>query len=996
MAKKCATAKELPNDDDPITSPLVVAAAAFIPAFALKKATTDMAVGSSASAAKSPPVVVPVHDETNPTTATTHVVASTAKPECTAQMVSMIAAAAAASDAFSSSLATKTKTTTNVSANRRMSHKDSMSSGEDDEEVTATLQRIQECFESSNQADRRVTEVTPTSLAVSSTDEDDVDEKVSTPVASHHHHHQTQHHQDVVVVVDAAANAKNIELLMVVETSVGSAPLKAKQRLSDEFFSADDGSDGDCEDGASPTAFMGQPNTLRSATDDEDSHPGTVGPSPRILKSTNNNNTPMSVVDHQMLPCPNDSSPHSDLDESGHQIPNRDFVAEMDLSSSSQPMCPIAMDEDSTQHFPLDNHIRIADEDLANQGDELTKYFEHEDVQSMDAIERRDIEEEHKITGVGGLIRCRSSTSSTRLHLGVNTFNKNKYDQIVVNEIAATTPLVASSPPAGSSKLATTPTSSRTKLLRFGVSNKCTASAKINLAESLEKAVLEDAELDAPRIKGPNDKVATEAAEAVSSIVHSIINKLGSVTSVDSIASTSSSTSATKMSAAVRIRLSQQKFESSSFTFNCSSSSNDSSSSSDKSYRQIVTRSKMEAISEALERGTLNALNGSKTPPPPKKVAETSDGNSSGRTDDCGSPSASNLTTTSCSSSNLSKASSFRHHHSSSSSSNSSNTSVSNCSFSLRSEASTNTDVADKAIDEVEEPLRKDKAQQVGGAAEDVEASATKPADPSDAGALASGSSSDATQKLKNVQSALIALENDHDYEDDTWADCEEMSDTEEVCTCRNYSDESSSEDEASSKESETKEGSSKPTENELQKKRTGLDTTPQSNGRKRRVTEPTGGKTSSTVSVEGDSTPGKRKRLMTDGITSPKQQSSNPTTPSTNAPFPYSPSLLASSSSERRTPRSLLIPTRDNPPPELSNWLQIFQRWSHAERMMATDHLIEFCEPSQVRHMMKVIEPQFQRDFISLLPKELALQVLAFLDPRDLLRAAQTCHSWR
>lgn len=45
---------------------------------------------------------------------------------------------------------------------------------------------------------------------------------------------------------------------------------------------------------------------------------------------------------------------------------------------------------------------------------------------------------------------------------------------------------------------------------------------------------------------------------------------------------------------------------------------------------------------------------------------------------------------------------------------------------------------------------------------------------------------------------------------------------------------------------------------------------------------------------------------------------------------------------------------------------------------------------------MMAVIEPQFQRDFISLLPKELALYVLGFLGPRDLTRAAQTCRCWR
>ncbi|KAH7968834.1 hypothetical protein HPB52_011713 [Rhipicephalus sanguineus] len=69
---------------------------------------------------------------------------------------------------------------------------------------------------------------------------------------------------------------------------------------------------------------------------------------------------------------------------------------------------------------------------------------------------------------------------------------------------------------------------------------------------------------------------------------------------------------------------------------------------------------------------------------------------------------------------------------------------------------------------------------------------------------------------------------------------------------------------------------------------------------------------------------------------------------------------------------------------------------WSHSERLVALDQLIEGCEPGQVRHMMNVIEPQFQRDFISLLPKELALYVLSFLEPRDLLRAAQTCHYWR
>uniref|UniRef100_A0A3Q3WDN4 F-box domain-containing protein n=1 Tax=Mola mola TaxID=94237 RepID=A0A3Q3WDN4_MOLML len=71
-------------------------------------------------------------------------------------------------------------------------------------------------------------------------------------------------------------------------------------------------------------------------------------------------------------------------------------------------------------------------------------------------------------------------------------------------------------------------------------------------------------------------------------------------------------------------------------------------------------------------------------------------------------------------------------------------------------------------------------------------------------------------------------------------------------------------------------------------------------------------------------------------------------------------------------------------------------QTWSGPERLLALDELIDRCETGQVKHMMQVIEPQFQRDFISLLPKELALYVLTFLAPRDLLQAAQTCRYWR
>lgn len=105
---------------------------------------------------------------------------------------------------------------------------------------------------------------------------------------------------------------------------------------------------------------------------------------------------------------------------------------------------------------------------------------------------------------------------------------------------------------------------------------------------------------------------------------------------------------------------------------------------------------------------------------------------------------------------------------------------------------------------------------------------------------------------------------------------------------------------------------------------------------------------------------------------------------------------LQKSSRQNLITAQRMRIPSKEHPPDKLAEWLQIFQNWGNAERLMALDELITYCDPTQVRHMMQVIEPQFQRDFISLLPKELALYVLSFLEPKSLLKAAQTCRYWR
>lgn len=226
--------------------------------------------------------------------------------------------------------------------------------------------------------------------------------------------------------------------------------------------------------------------------------------------------------------------------------------------------------------------------------------------------------------------------------------------------------------------------------------------------------------------------------------------------------------------------------------------------------------------------------------------------------------------------------------------------------------------------------------------------------------------------------------------DEDTWADCEEGSDIEEVCTCQNYSDDeygassSSSEDELPSRDVDLSSYTQLDSISDdiLQESSDGTPKIP----RKRKLTEQSmaiGSPAESPIALGGN-----RKRLALDSVSTPHSNLAL-SSPLTNLATPKS-----SSSVDKRTPR--LIPTKENPPPELMEWLLQFQRWTNAERLVAVDKLIEQCEPTQVRYMMKVIEPQFQRDFISLLPKELALHVLSYLEPKDLLRAAQTCTGWR
>ncbi len=63
-------------------------------------------------------------------------------------------------------------------------------------------------------------------------------------------------------------------------------------------------------------------------------------------------------------------------------------------------------------------------------------------------------------------------------------------------------------------------------------------------------------------------------------------------------------------------------------------------------------------------------------------------------------------------------------------------------------------------------------------------------------------------------------------------------------------------------------------------------------------------------------------------------------------------------------------------PNAEVMAWLESFSKFSRADKQTAVDLLISSCQPDQVRHMLAVIEPQFQRDFISHLPKEVGIRI--------------------
>ncbi|KAK0410128.1 hypothetical protein QR680_004962 [Steinernema hermaphroditum] len=87
----------------------------------------------------------------------------------------------------------------------------------------------------------------------------------------------------------------------------------------------------------------------------------------------------------------------------------------------------------------------------------------------------------------------------------------------------------------------------------------------------------------------------------------------------------------------------------------------------------------------------------------------------------------------------------------------------------------------------------------------------------------------------------------------------------------------------------------------------------------------------------------------------------------------------------------AISIPTSSS----TSKWIDDFKMMSDSVQIEALSGLIEACSMKQVRHIQTKIQPYFQKDFISLLPRETALRILEMLPPEDIVRASLTSRKW-
>ncbi|XP_021699270.1 F-box/WD repeat-containing protein 7 isoform X1 [Aedes aegypti] len=865
---------------------------------------------------------------------------------------------------------------------------------------------------------------TPTQSGTIDCDDDDQEENGGKPreKGCYAWFYSTNHG---VVVGHSTGNQIHLETPALEEKSNGGMNLAKPKRLSDEFYSADDDYDEDDDDemigggedggigiSSSSSGSSSLTGISKSVGGDGDCEAHASLNEIKNLSITNGGaelGEDRYEQDENSISDPIYISEETSSCSSGHQriIAEEASVKaqETEEPSRQHPEQPLGMEQ---EEIPEDEGVAALEDNLEDDEDDEVDEDDPHDVQSIDAIERRDFEQEQKLTG--GIIIKNSALipDNHRLNLEViNSFSRNRNDALAKK----------SQSESGKVQLITTPTSSR-----HAYKNCCNNPSSSNSTSNREQ--------------NSNSTTKSTVKVNLSASLDSYCAASESVNGPDmadgpscSSSMASSSSSSASSSSKTHNRQQQQQLDA---IFN--SNSNDSLSSDRSIFIPNLQALKASAkdcptapsSSGVNEPGTSSSSSSSPSPSSASCSAGPSTSGATKAPSDC--------SLSSCATSVIKQtgecSKNINHHPIPSTSTSSSSLFSFSCPFgsadretgegcsngnvSLRRFPSNGSNFADNIADEVEPSSSSHRIRQpqLHHEHNHMEDPLLEP--------------SELSMPPELAASASVV---DHECDEDNWADCEEGSD-EEICTCRDYTDDegngttgagghASSEDELPSRDVDLSSFTHMDAAEDIlahDPSTGGSGSAANTSGnnaqtprlhRKRKLTEnrilfgsggcrtSTGGMSETTGGLgshcDSPSTESlnynSRKRLALDSTSSPRTVRS----PSNLASTPTTSSALG----ERKTPRSV-IPTKDNPPPELNEWLLQFQRWTPVERLVAVDMLIERCEPTQVRHMMKVIEPQFQRDFISLLPKEVALQVLSYLDPKDLLRAAQTCRSWR
>lgn len=112
--------------------------------------------------------------------------------------------------------------------------------------------------------------------------------------------------------------------------------------------------------------------------------------------------------------------------------------------------------------------------------------------------------------------------------------------------------------------------------------------------------------------------------------------------------------------------------------------------------------------------------------------------------------------------------------------------------------------------------------------------------------------------------------------------------------------------------------------------------------------------------------------------------------------------SLILNKSVEGRPCIITVVAGRSHVPMEktaFEGWLEsvsaTFLTLNDQQRNHSLDHLISLSGAAQLRHLSNGLETLLKRDFLRLLPLELAFYLMRWLDPQTLLTCCLVCKQW-